>query len=120
MFDVNALIAEDAHTPSWDLDKKQIGIFETEALRAAPWLRGVTLSETKDYIKSYLNLDYRWNKSGNRIELSVSGIGKGQTFFYRTGGRIKKAEGLSYEEAGNGYYLLRVLENHAVIEMEGE
>ncbi len=120
VFDINALIAEDAHTPSWDLDKKQIGIFEAKALRAAPWLHGVTLSETKDYIKSYLNLDYRWNKSGNRIELSVSGIGKGQTFFYRTGGRIQKAEGLSYEEAGNGYYLLRVLENHAVIEMEGE
>lgn len=120
VFDVNALIAEDENTPSWDLDKKQIGIFEKQTLKAAPWLMGVTLSETKDYIKSYRNLDYRWSREGNQIVLDVSGAGEGQTFFCRTEDEIRSAEGLSYEEAGNGYYLLRVLEEHAVIEMEGE
>lgn len=120
VFNVNEMIAEDENTPSWDLDKKQIGIFESDVLARTPWLQGVTLSETKDYIKSYQNMDYRWKKEGNRVEIDASGIGKGQTFFFRTDGRIADAAGLSYEEAGNGYYLLRVLENHAEIIMEGE
>lgn len=120
VFDVNTLIAKDDETASWDQDRKQIGLFETEILKKAPWLEGRILSQTGDDIRSYLNLEYVWRKEGHTIELDCSNMALGQAFFFRTKGRIKKAQGLSYEEAGNGYYLLRVNQDHAVITMEEE
>lgn len=120
VFDVNALIAADGNTASWDQDKSQLGVFETGILRQADWLDGKTISQTRDDVRSYLNLEYGWRRNGARIELDCSGIVKGQAFLYRTEDRIVEAQGLTYEEAGNGYYLLRVQENHAVIVTEGE
>ncbi len=120
VFDVNALIAKNNDTASWDQDKGQLGVFETELLSQVGWLDAKTISQTRDDVRSYLNLDYGWQRDGARIVLDCSGIVKGQAFLYKTDGRIVEAEGLTYEEAGNGYYLLRVEENHAVIVTEGE
>lgn len=120
VFDVNALIAEDENTASWDQDKSQLGVFEADILRRVGWLDGKTISQTSDDVRSYLSLDYGWKRDGERIELDCSGIVRGQAFLYRTDHRILEAQGLTYEEAGNGYYLLRVQENHAVIVTEGE
>ena len=120
VFDINTLIAEDESTASWDRDKKQIEIFESEILRNVSWLEKRVLSQTGDDIRSYLNLEYGWKKEAGRVELDCSNMVKGQAFYYRTDGKIADAEGLTYEEIGNGYYLLRVVENHAVITMEGE
>lgn len=120
VFDVNALIAEDENTASWDQDKNQLSVFETDILRRVGWLDGKTISQTRDDVRSYLNLEYSWRRNGARIELDCSGIVKGQAFLYRTEDRIVEAQGLTYEEAGKGYYLLRVQENHAVIVTEGE
>ena len=36
VFDVNTLIAQDAATASWDRDKRQLGIFESEILNQVP------------------------------------------------------------------------------------
>lgn len=59
--------------------------------------------------------------NGDSLELECSGIVKGQAFFYHTDARIIDAHGLSYESVGNGYYLLRVQDNHASITLqEGE
>lgn len=118
VFDVNALIARDEAAASWDLDKKQLGIFESQVLDRASWLEGKTLSQTGGDVRSYQNLDYGWTREGSRVELNCSGMAKGQAFFYHTGGRIRSAEGLSYQEAGNGYYLLRVQENYGAITVE--
>ena len=120
VFDINTLIAEDESTASWDRDKKQIGIFESEILRNVSWLEKRVLSQTGDDIRSYLNLEYGWKKEAGRVELDCSNMVKGQAFYYRTDEKIADAEGLTYEEIGNGYYLLRVFENHAVITVEGE
>lgn len=120
VFDINTLIAEDESTASWDRDKKQIDIFESEILRNVSWLEKRVLSQTGDDIRSYLNLEYGWKKEADRVELDCNNMMKGQAFYYRTDGKITSAEGLTYEEIGNGYYLLRVVENHAVITMEGE
>ena len=38
---------------------------------------------------------------------------------FKTKDRIQSAKGVHYEEIGNGYYLLRVQQNNAVITMEG-
>lgn len=120
VFDVNALIAENEDTASWDQDKGQLGVFETDILRQVDFLDAKTISQTRDDVRSYLNLDYSWRRDGARIVLDCSGIVEGQAFLYRTDDRILEAQGLTYEEAGNGYYLLRVQENHAVIVTEGE
>lgn len=120
VFDINTLIAEDENTASWDRDKKQIDIFESEILQNVSWLEKRVLSQTGDDIRSYMNLEYGWKKEAGRVELKCSNMVKGQAFYYRTDEKITGAEGLTYEEIGNGYYLLRVFENHAVITMEGE
>lgn len=119
-FDVNTLIAEDEQTASWDEKKGQLGIFEDVMLKETSWLDGRVLSRMGDEIRSYLNLEYAWKREGNRIELACSDIVEGQAFFFRTNGRILSAEGLTFEDAGNGYYLLHVQQNQAVIIMEEE
>lgn len=118
VFDINTLIAEDEVTPSWDLDKKQIGLFEAKVLKKLTYLKGKTLSDTKNIVRSYEGLDYEWKREGNKIYLYTSNIREGQTFFYKTDSKIINASGLSFEEADNGYYLLHVNENNAVIEVE--
>ena len=87
---------------------------------SASWLEGMVLSQTEDVIKSYLNLEYTWKREQNRLELDCNNMMIGQTFFFRTDGRIQEAEGLLYEEAGKDYYLLHVQQEHAVMLMEGE
>lgn len=120
VFDAGALIGMDGDTAAWDLDRRQIGIFETEVLARVPWLEGRTLTQTGDDVRSYQNLEYGWTKSSGQLEFDCSGAAKGQAFFYHTDDRITGAEGMTYEDLGNGYYLLRVQESHCVITLEEE
>lgn len=118
VFDVNMLIAKDGDAGAWDLDKRQLGLFESEVLACVPWLEGRTLTQTGDDVRSYQDLDYGWTKNGSCIELDCSGAAKGQAFFYHTDSRIVGAEGLTYQDVGNGYYLLRIQKNHGIITLE--
>lgn len=118
VFDINTLIAEDSETASWDVDKRQLGVFESDVLNRTRYLEGKTLSQLGGEVESYLNLDYGWERNGRELRLDCSGVMKGQAFFYRTEHAIREARGLTYEEIGNGYYLLRVQDNHAVIIVE--
>lgn len=118
VFDAQALIAGDGDAAAWDAGKRQIGLFESEVLSSTPWLEGRTLTQTVGDVRSYQDLDYGWTKSGSRMELNCSGAAKGQAFFYHTSGRIAGGSGLTYQDVGNGYYLLRIQENHGVITLE--
>lgn len=118
VFDARALIAGDESAAAWDADKRQIGLFESEVLASTPWLEGRTLTQTGGDVRSYQELDYGWTKSGSRVELDCGGAAKGQAFFYHTNGRITSAEGLTCQDVGNGYYLLRIQENRGVITVE--
>lgn len=118
VFDAGMLITEGEDAAAWDLYRRQIGLFESEVLARAPWLEGRTLTQTRDDVRSYQDMEYGWTASGGRVELNCSGAVKGQAFFYRTGSRIVNAEGLLYQDVGNGYYLLRVQESHGIITLE--
>lgn len=118
VFDAGILISRDSNTAAWDLDKKQIDIFESEVLEPAFWLEGRTLSQTGEDVRSYQNMDYGWIKNGSQIKLNCSSVVKGQAFFYHTDDRIAGAKGLTYQDVGNGYYLLRIQENQGIITLE--
>lgn len=118
VYDVDVLLTRDGETAAWDSDNNQLGLFESELLARAPWLEGRTLSQTGDDVRSYQEMDYGWTKNGGRIELECSRAAKGQAFFYHTGSRIAAAEGLTYQEIGNGYYLLRIQSSHGTITLE--
>ncbi len=120
VFDADMLFEGDGDTAAWDLDKRQTGLFESEILARAAWLEGRTLTQTGDDVRSYQNMDYGWERNGSRMELDCSGAAKGQAFFYHTDDRIAGAEGLSYQDVGNGYYLLRIRENYGIITLEEE
>lgn len=117
VFDVHMMIAG-GESAAWDSDQRQLGLFESEVLARAAWLEGRTLSQTGSDVKSYLDLDYGYIKNGSRMELYCSGAVKGQAFFYHTDSRIADAEGLTYQDVGNGYYLLRIQENYGSITLE--
>ena len=119
-FDASTLLVGEGDTAVWEFYKKQIGLFESEVLARVPWLEGRTLSRTGGDIKSYRDMDYGWTRNGSCMELYCSGAIKGQAFFFHTSGRIADAEGLTYQDAGNGYYLLRVQENRGIIMLEEE
>lgn len=119
VFDINEMIAKDEETASWEHDKKQLGIFEEKVLKQLSWLDRATLSQTELPVRSYLGLSYGWHRSGDTIFLDCSNMVRGQTFMFKTKDRIQSAKGVHYEEIGNGYYLLRVQQNNAVITMEG-
>ncbi len=118
VFDVEEMATADGAVAAWDSSKKQLGLFESEVLSRATWLEGRTLSQTEDDVKSYTGLEYGWTRNGDRMCLDCSGAVKGQAFLYRTDARIVDAEGLSYQDVGNGYYLLRVQDGHAEIALE--
>ena len=119
VFDIHEMVARDEETASWERDKKQLGIFEEKVLKQLWWLDKATLSQTELPVRSYLGLSYGWRRSGDTIFLDCSNMVRGQAFLFKTKDRIQGAKGLHYEEIGNGYYLLRVQENNAVITMEG-
>lgn len=118
VFDVGKLMAGDEDTDVWDVEKRQIGLFESEVLARAPWLEGRTLTQAGGDVRSYQDMDYDWTMSGSRVELGCSGAAEGQAFFYHTGSRIVAAKGLTYQDVGNGYYLLRIRENYGIITLE--
>lgn len=117
VFDANMLIARDGDA-AWDLDKGQIGLFESEILAHVPWLEGRTLTQTEGDVRSYQDLNYGWTRDGNHMELDCSGAAKGQALFYHTDVRIVGVEGLTYQDVGNGYYLLRIQDSHGIITLE--
>ena len=118
VFDVHALITKEEEPAAWDKDKLQVGYFESEILSRAPWLEGRTLSQTEDDVRSYQEMDYGWTRDGSRVELDCGGAVKGQAFFYHTSSRIAAAKGLTYLDLGEGYYLLRMQENHGTLTLE--
>lgn len=119
-FDINLMIAENDETPSWNEYKKQVGIFETKILSKIEYLEGKTLSQLVNYVKSYKNLEFLWREEENKRYLYTENFIEGQTFFFHTKGKIVNAEGVQYSEIGNGYYLLKVIEPEAVIELDRE
>lgn len=114
-FDVNKLISIDENSPSWDTDKVQLGDFEKRIFSKMSYLQKVTLTEIKNLLKSYENLEYTWKRKDNQLEISANQFVKGQPFFIRTEGKITKAEGAEYESIGNNYYILRLNSSKAVI-----
>lgn len=115
VFDLHSLLAEKKTDAPWDLYKEELGLFESEILSRTHWLSGVTLSQTASAVQSYLQLDYAWEKENNVLRIEGSGMAKGQAFFYHTNASIESAQGLSFLEIGNGYYLIRMEENQGVI-----
>lgn len=119
VFNVKEMITGEENPAAWDEDKQQVGYFESEVLSRTSWLEGRTLSQTEADVRSYQNMTYGWARSGSRIELDCGGIVEGQAFFYHTDSRIVSAEGLTYQDVGNGYYLLRIQGNHGTLILEG-
>lgn len=115
VFDVNRFIALDEETAAWDQDKAQIGIFETDVLSRVEYLQPKTLSNTQNAVFSYEDLNYTWRRDGDRLYLDCDGAARGQSFCLRTDSAITGAQGATYEEMGNGYYLLRLENSHAAI-----
>ena len=119
VFDVKELITREDDPAAWNKDKLQVGYFESEVLSRVSWLESRTLSQTEADVRSYQDMNYGWTRNGSQMELNCSGAVKGQAFFYHTGSRIVAAEGLTYQDIGNGYYLLRIHENHGTLTLEG-
>lgn len=122
-FDVNNLISIDENSPSWDADRIQLEEFEKRVLGETDYLEKVTLTETKNHLKSYESLEYTWKRNGNKLEISANQFVEGQPFFIRTEGKITSADGGEYESIGNNYYILRLNSSKAVLTIgkrEGE
>lgn len=118
VFDVRSLITREDDPAAWDKSKLQIGYFESEILSRAYWLEGRTLSETEGDVRSYQDMNYGWSRHGSRINLDCGGAVKGQAFFFHTDDLIMEAQGLTYLDLGEGYYLLRMQEEHGTLTLE--
>lgn len=118
VFDISTLSAWEGPATAWETDKEQIELFESEILSGTPWLESKTLLQVGDEVKSYQDMEYDWTVGESQVKLELSGVVVGQAFMYHTKGRIANAEGLDYEEIGNGYYVLHVREPHAAIVLE--
>lgn len=118
VFDVRSLITAEDDPAAWDQNKLQIGYFESEILSRAYWLEARTLTQTEGDVRSYQEMSYGWTRRGSQVELDCGGAVKGQAFFFHTGGRVVEASGLTYLELGEGYYLLRMQEDHGTLTLE--
>ena len=118
VFDVRSLITTEDDPAAWDENKLQVGYFESEILSRAFWLEPRTLSQTEGDVRSYQEMNYGWTRRGSRLELDCGGAVKGQAFFFHTGERVVEAKGLTYLDLGEGYYLLRMQEDHGTLTLE--
>ncbi len=107
-FDIDNLINIDENSPVWDTNKIKLQEFEKQVFSKTDYLKDVTLTETKNYIKSYISLDYTWERKENVIEISCNNVIDGQAFMLRTTDKIDKAENATIEEIGDTYYMVRV------------
>ena len=118
--DINLLVSMRENEPVWDEQKKQLELFETEVLSKTDYLNEVTLKGTQNIVNGYLNLTYTWKKTEDTIVLHADSFLDGQTFLYRTKGRIKSIDGAEYEEISKGWYMLKLHEREAIIQLEQE
>lgn len=107
-FDVNRFIVVDENVAGWDLDKEQLAEYEKRVFSKTDYLQKVSLSETTNILKSYLGMEYAWEKNGNTITVSANRMIEGQPFWVRTKGKIVKAEGAEYVMVADGYYCVRL------------
>lgn len=117
-FDINQLISIDENSPTWDEDKIKLEEFEEKVIQKTDYLSRVTLSETKNLLKSYQSLEYTWKKNGENIEIYADKFIEGQPFFLRTERRITEAENAEYKKIGDNYYIVYLKASKAVLTME--
>ncbi|MFV0465691.1 MAG: DUF2194 domain-containing protein [Lachnospiraceae bacterium] len=115
VFDINTMITVDGITPSWDIDKDQIGIFEDQLVARTDFLQAKTLSESYDVVNSYANISYEWNADQTRLQLKCSDFNEQQIFFYHTDKQIDSADHLVIESIGNHYYKIEIMAPEAYI-----
>ncbi|PWJ49984.1 DUF2194 domain-containing protein [Faecalicatena contorta] len=118
--DINMLVDMNKNNPVWDDYQKQLGLFETEILRNTDYLEEAVLKETQNIINSYLSLTYTWKKTEDTIVIQADSFLDGQTFLYQTKGRVKEIDGAAYEEISKGWYMLKLHEKEAIIQLEHE
>lgn len=117
-FDMNTFLNMDEREADWDADKIQLSEFEKEIFGKTEYLQRASLSETRAVMESYLGMEYGWSKEGNTIELRANRMIEEQPFWFRTKGRIIRAEGAEYIEAAEGYYCVRLKQTKAVFILE--
>ena len=117
-FDLNQLLDMEGENAHWDEDREKIMNFEKKILRKTSYLEKLTLSGTKNALKSYESLEYTWKRKGNKRFLYATQFVKGQPFLVRTTDQITKAKGAEYEKIADDYYLLHLNSSKAVITIE--
>ena len=117
-FNINRMVCMDEEYASWEVDKKQLRAFEKKILKETDYLQKTTLTETRNPLKSYRNLEYTWKRNGDSLEICATKFVEGQPFLFRTEGEITSAEGAEYEKLDNHYYFLRLLQPEAVLKIE--
>ena len=73
-----------------------------------PWLEGMTDSECMEYLKDYLDMDYRVKRENGIMEMHCVGFRKPLRFILRTSREIESMEGGTFEKIDDHAYLLRV------------
>ncbi len=74
-----------------------------------------TLTESDRRIRTFLNMDYRDRREGDRVLLEMFGAEEGWFLFRVHGEEIASINGAEYEEIESGTYLLHVTEENAEI-----
>lgn len=116
-FDMNKMITENGKEATWYKAEKELNFFEGEILDHLTYLLPKTLSQTESFVKSYVNLRYGWRKNEDEIKIEGNNMMKGQTFFYHTNSKIKDAKGVQFQNIGNGYYILKIESNQAILRL---
>ena len=112
-FDVNCLVSDDRKQNGWDKSKIRLGQFERKIFRKTDYLQKLTISETHNALKSYLQMDYAWKRTGKIIEIWADRMVEGQSFLLRTDQRIIDSEGADYEKVSDNYYFVRLYQTKA-------
>lgn len=81
----------------------------------------IVLSESDKRVRKFLALDYADSRSGDTVELEVSGFEEEAWFVLRTHGEvIEQIEGASWDKIEQNAYLLTVTEPHVTITLKQE
>lgn len=119
LIDVTDAIYLEDKTDSWEKLAEDLSWNIQNYWKGFREFQGATASESDEYIRRFLTLDYSQQRDGKDIRLQISDIQKPVWFILRTHNEaIDQMEGGSFKELEEDVYLLELDETEALITMK--
>ena len=113
------LFYEESKDLTWSEMEKSFDAMLREIHENYSWLRPCTASEGMEYLKDYVNLDYRIVETDGILHIYAWNYRGAVCFVLHSDKEIEGAKGCTVEEIDDGVYMIRLHAPEAEIQLQG-